>query len=594
MQFKKKLQKLIQKAIQQMYDFHIPIAELDLTPTPSHFLGSHTLTTFPLAKALQKNPEKIATEIKDWLLVNSKDIVGCQVIKGFLNVTFADKLWLSKLGPIKKHSEKALATPAKNILIEFSQPNTNKPQHLGHLRNNFLGHALAEIMKAVGHKVCKVNIINDRGIHICKSMIAYQKWGNNQTPASTGIKGDHFVGKYYVLFEKAYQKQVEALADELGDKEKAATQAPLLKAAQSMLQKWELGDKKVLGLWEKMNNWVYEGFQATYEKIHISFDQVDYESKIYLDGKKIVSEGLEKGIFYQKENAAIWVDLQPEGLDQKLLLRSDGTSVYITQDIGLIEKRYQTHQFEKHIYVVGNEQNYHFKALFAIMKKLQKPYANHLEHLAYGMVNLPQGKMKSREGTTVDADNLIADMIKVASQQTSLLGKTKDFTASELHQLHHLIALGALKYFLLKINPEKNILFDPQTSIDMQGNTGPFIQYTYARIHTMLSKTSPTEFDLEAWEQDDAKLAPEEQAIVTQLVHFNDTLQQAAATYNPALLCQYAYELAKAYNRLYANLPIRQEKNAILRTTRLYISAHTAHTLQHTMHLLGIHLPERM
>lgn len=594
MLIEKKLQQALQIALSAIYNQNIPLEEILTSPTPSHFIGTHTFTTFPLAKILQQKPEEIATHLGKWLIQHTEFITNYQVVKGFLNVQIADKVWLAKLEELALSNHKPLSTTPQTILIEFSSPNTNKPLHLGHLRNNFLGHALAQMMQALGHKVYKVNVVNDRGIHICKSMLAYKQWGNSDTPSNTSIKGDHFVGKYYVLFEKAYQKQVKELVQQVGDEEKARKQAPLLQAAQQMLQQWEAGDKEVIALWEKMNAWVYEGFEATYKKMGIQFDKTYHESQTYLNGKILVTEGLQKNIFYQEEDGSIWTDLHAEGLDKKLLLRANGTSVYITQDMGLIDERYQTYKFDKHIYVVGNEQNYHFKVLFKVLKQLKKPYATQLEHLSYGMVDLPSGKMKSREGTAVDADDLIDEMIGVATKQTEVLGKTKGFSKQELDKLHKTIAMGALKYFLLKVNPQKNILFDPKASIDLQGNTGPFIQYTHARICSMLSGTKNHNYTFSSWTRTSEPLHPCEKEVVIQLTRFTDQLHQATQTYNPALLCQYAYDLAKSYNRLYATLPVLHEKDETIRAKRLYLSKASAHTLNKTMNLLGITLPERM
>ncbi len=594
MQIENQLQQALQKALANIYNHTPPLESISLQPTRATFQGTHTFVTFPLSKHLGLSPTTIGQELGSWLEKNIPFINSYQVVKGFLNLGLTDATWLKALTHTQANSNKPPTATGKKVVIEFSSPNTNKPLHLGHLRNNFLGHAMAQIMKAIGHNVYKVDLVNNRGIHICKSMIAYQKWGKGATPSSTGIKGDHFVGKYYVLFEQEYQKEVSELTIRLGHKEKAIKEAPLLQAAQHMLTQWEAGNKEVIALWRKMNNWVYQGFKATYKQIGIHFDKTYYESDTYLIGKDMVLEGLKKSIFYQKEDSSIWVDLEEQKLDKKLLLRSNGTSVYITQDMGTIQQRYEQYNFDNHIYVVGSEQNYHFKVLFEIEKKLQKPYAEKLSHLSYGMVDLPTGKMKSREGTTVDADNLIGEMVATAKQQTQELGKIQGLSTEQAEKLYHTLGLGALKYFLLKVSPHKRILFDPQSSIDFQGHTGPFIQYTHARIQTMLNKAKNYGYTWSTLSTQNSPLHPVEKDVIVQLVRYPALLQEAANTYTPAIIAQYAYDLAKSYNRLYATLPIANEKDDSMRTRRLYLSSTTVQSLKKSMTLLGIVLPDKM
>ena len=508
----------------------------------------------------------------------------------------ADTIWLQQLANIGKQTQFGIApSHGKKIVIEFSSPNTNKPLHLGHLRNNFLGHAMAEILKAVGYEVYKVNLINDRGIHICKSMIAYQKFGQQATPTTANMKGDHFVGHYYVKFETIYKQQIAANIAEGFTPEQARQKAPILLEAQEMLQKWEKGDKQVLALWEKMNHWVYQGFSTTYAQLGITFDRTYYESKTYLLGKKIVQEGLKKNIFYQKQDGSIWADMTTTGLDHKLLLRPDGTSVYITQDLGVAALRYQDYHFDQSIYVVGNEQNYHFSLLFKLLHQLGHTYATNMHHLSYGMVDLPTGKMKSREGNVVDADKLIEDMTEIAAKHTKNLGKIDNFTQKKQQQLYHILAMGALKYFLLRVEAKKNILFDPQASINFQGNTGPFIQYTYARISAIIKnaeKMNITHKNIILNQQ--IILKSIERAIIILLYQFPEKLQEAAKTYSPAIIAQYAYDLAKTYNHLYASLPILHAKTPSLQAMRIYLSATVAKILHQSMQLLGIVLPVRM
>lgn len=586
----------IQQALQQTYGLVVPLQELSLQPTRKEFEGSHTFVTFPWAKPCRQQPAEVAQKLGQWLKAQRTLVAAFNVVQGFLNLTIADHVWLARLEAIGRDpSFGTLPANGQHVVIEFSSPNTNKPLHLGHLRNNFLGHAVAELLKAVGYNVHKVNLVNDRGIHICKSMVAYQHFGHGETPATAGIKGDHLVGQYYVKFDQVYKAQVAALTEGLGDPAKAAKEAPILLAAQQMLQAWEQGDAKVRALWKQMNDWVYEGFEATYQQIGITFDKTYYESDTYLLGKKVVEEGLAQGIFSKHADGGVWADLTEEQLDHKLVLRADGTSVYITQDLGVADLRYQDYQFDKSIYVVGNEQDYHFEVLFKLMRQLGRPYAGHLQHLSYGMVDLPTGKMKSREGTVVDADHLIEEMVSTAAQQTQALGKIDHFTQAEAQQLYHTLAMGALKYFLLRVEAKKRLLFDPQASIDFQGHTGPFIQYTHARIAAILRKAQHTAIDAaNIHTHQDLSLQPADRAVIIQLHKFPNKVQEAAEAYSPAIVAQYLFDLAKLYNRLYAELPIVHAKTSALKAMRVALSATVAKVLRQGMRLLGIEAPHQM
>lgn len=596
MNIQQHLQESIQIAFQQVFNLDFPLQDLHLQPTRKEFKGAYTFVTFPFAGACQTSPEETANKLGNYILQSNTLVADFNVVKGFLNLVVADQAWL-KLFAYMRQTPRFGHAPCKGqkVVVEFSSPNTNKPLHLGHLRNNFLGHAVSEILQATGHEVYKVNLVNDRGIHICKSMVAYQHWGQGQTPESTGLKGDQFVGKYYVHFEQVYQEQVAALSKELGDQELASKQAPILKEAQALLQRWEEGDPVVMGLWEQMNNWVYQGFAVTYQQLGITFDKVYYESQVYLLGKQVVAEGLAKGIFYKKEDESVWVDLSDEGLDEKLLLRADGTAVYMTQDMGAADLRHQDFQTNQFIYVVGNEQDYHFEVLTKIMRQLGRSYAMGMHHLSYGMVDLPSGKMKSRQGTVVDADTLIDEMITTAAQHTQELGKIANYSDQEAEGLYHMLAMGALKYFLLRVDMRKRLLFDPQASIDFQGDTGPFIQYTYARIAAIRRKATQNGIILPSTSVDlDLALAPAEREIIIQLSQYPKKLQEAAETYAPAIVAQYVLGLAKAYNRLYAELPILHAANTQQQKLRIQLSVFVADILQQAMHLLGIQLPERM
>src|ERR1700744_1244780 len=536
------------KAVKALYQTDLDAADINLQPTRKEFEGQITIVTFPFTKFSRKSPEQTGVEIGEFLKSEVTEIAGFNVIKGFLNISLSDEYWLDKFYTKILLPDFAVFKPnGKKVMVEYSSPNTNKPLHLGHVRNNLLGFAVAQILDAAGYEVIKTNLVNDRGIHICKSMLAWQLFGNGETPQSTGEKGDHLVGKYYVIFDKEYKKEIEFLKAEGQTEEEAKKNAPLIKSAQEMLQKWEAGDEEVISLWKTMNTWVYDGFGKTYNALGVDFDQFYYESETYLLGKDIVDEGLEKSVFFKKEDGSVWIDLTADGLDQKLVLRSDGTSVYMTQDMGTAQLKYNDFQMDESIYVVGNEQDYHFKVLFLILQKLGKSWAKGLFHLSYGMVDLPSGKMKSREGTVVDADDLIAEMEQTAKVQTEALGKVTEYTEEEKLELYHTIGMGALKYFLLKVDPKKRLLFDPNESVDFQGHTGPFIQYTHARIRSVLSRA---EFNGNN-STGITSLAAEERDLILALSQLPETITQAATTYSPAVIANYIYELAKAFNKFY-------------------------------------------
>lgn len=605
MEIEKLLQEEIKRAFQDLFDHTLPIEEIKILPTRKEFRGSHTFVTFPYSRISRKSPEATAQSIGEYLQSNSDMVQAFNVVKGFLNLEVADKVWLQLLGDIikteKSGQKYGFQTPAskQKVMVEFSSPNTNKPLHLGHLRNNFLGDAVSRILEANGYTVQRVNIVNDRGIHICKSMLAYERFGNGETPDSSGIKGDHLVGKYYVQFDQAYKKEIEALTSQGMDEETAKKEAPLIKAAQDMLQKWEQGDEAVVTLWQKLNGWVYEGFDTTYQRIGVHFDKIYHESDTYLLGKDIVEEGLQKGVFYKKDDGSVWVDLSDEGLDEKLVLRSDGTSVYITQDLGTADMRHHDFAFDKCIYVVGNEQDYHFNVLFKILKQLGRSYADGLYHLSYGMVDLPSGKMKSREGTVVDADDLIDEMIGTAKVQTEELGKIEGFSEEQAQALYEVLGIGALKYFLLKVDPKKRMLFNPEESVQFQGNTAPFIQYTHARIAAILRKAEtmnvdalPTQSEILA--EQPTVLHDFEREVLRLLSEFPQKVAMAAEDYTPSIIAQYVYDLAKEYNRFYNEVPIFGESDPKVMQFRISFSAVVAHTIKHGMALLGIQVPDRM
>ena len=583
----------IKNAFQSIFKADLDIAKLFLQPTRKEFEGTHTFVVFPFLKVTQKSPESTATAIGGYLKSRSGIIKDFNVVKGFLNLEINISVWISCLDDMLKNKHWGqLKSNDKKVMIEFSSPNTNKPLHLGHLRNNFLGDAISRIIEAAGYQVKRTNLVNDRGIHICKSMLAYKRWGKGETPETAQLKGDHLIGKYYVLFDKHYKEQIDTLVGQGVSEDEAKKQAPVLIQAQEMLQKWEKKDAEVMKLWNKMNAWVYEGFEATYQTMGIKFDTIYKESETYLLGKGIIEEGLEKEVFYKREDGSVWIDLKEEGLDEKLVMRSDGTSVYITQDIGTCDFKYQDFSMDQSIYVVGNEQDYHFNVLFAIMKKMGRPYGEGLHHLSYGMVDLPSGKMKSREGTVVDADELMDEMFTTAAKQTLELGKIQELTENESKSLFRMVGLGALKFFLLKVDPKKRILFDPKESIEFQGHTGPFVQYTYARISAILRRASSDGINKVLFPI--KKIHSREQMLLAQLVRFEDVIAQAARDYSPALLAHYAYDLSKDYNRFYQELSIFNESDDYLVIFRIGLSRLTAKVIRRSMELLGIEVPNRM
>lgn len=579
------------KAVKALYQTDLNAADINLQPTRKEFEGQITIVTFLFTKISRKSPEQTGMEIGEFLKNEVNEIAAYNVIKGFLNISLADTFWINKFYTEILPDDFAAVKPnGKKVMVEYSSPNTNKPLHLGHVRNNLLGYSVAEILKADGYEVIKANLVNDRGIHICKSMLAWQKFGNGETPESTGEKGDHLVGKYYVLFDKEYKKQIEELKSAGQTEEDAKKNAPIIKEAQEMLQQWEAGNEGVLSLWKTMNKWVYAGFAKTYKALGVDFDKFYYESDTYLLGKDIVDEGLEKGVFFKKEDGSVWIDLSADGLDQKLVLRADGTSVYMTQDLGTAQLKYNDFKMDESIYVVGNEQDYHFKVLFLILQKLGKQWAKGLYHLSYGMVDLPSGKMKSREGTVVDADDLITEMEQTAKDQTVALGKVTEYTEEEKVELYHTIGMGALKYFLLKVDPKKRLLFDPNESVDFQGHTGPFIQYTHARIRSVLGRG---EVNLKN-KVDISILAAEELDLILTLSQFPEIISEAATGYSPAIIANYVYELAKAFNKFYHEKSILQAEDELTKQFRLQLSAASARMIKKAMGLLGIEVPERM
>lgn len=585
----------IQKAIAAL--FGAQTDQLQLQPTNREFEGSHTLVCFPLARISRKKPEETGHAIGEYLLAHTQLVKAFNVVKGFLNLTLHDTVWVHALVDVYKNPSFGESDPhGEAIMIEYSSPNTNKPLHLGHLRNNFLGWSVAEIYKASGYTVHKVQIINDRGIHICKSMAAWKLYGDGETPENTGIKGDHLVGKYYVTFDKVYKAQVSALMEKGASEEEASRQAPIMKLAVEMLQQWEQKDAETVRLWQTMNSWVYDGFEATYKKMGVDFDKLYYESDTYLLGKEEVMKGVDRGIFYKKPDGSVWVDLTSEGLDEKLLLRSDGTSVYMTQDIGTAILRFRDFpKISGQVYTVGNEQEYHFKVLFLILAKLGYEWARRCYHLSYGMVDLPSGKMKSREGTVVDADELMAEMVEEAEKQTRELGKLEDTSEAEARLLFETIGLGALKFFLLKVDPKKRMLFDPNESIQLQGFTGPFIQYTHARIRAILRKAESMDIDPDvSVVLQVSSLDAAEREVIRVLVIFENKIGEAARDYSPAVIANYVYELAREYNQFYQSIPIFNETDPAKLQLRVALSASVASVIKRGMHLLGIQVPEKM
>ncbi len=584
----------IQTAFQELFQHALDTKAVAFQPTRPEFEGDVTINVFPFLKISGKGPEQTATAIGEYLQAHVDVVERFNVVKGFLNIVITDSYWHGFLQEAGTTDILNFASTGDQVMVEYSSPNTNKPLHLGHLRNNFLGHSVSRILEAAGNEVVRVQIINDRGIHICKSMVAWQKFGNGETPESSGLKGDKLVGKYYVAFDKAFKAEVAEQITAGKTEDEAGKQAPMMQAAQEMLRQWEANDPEVRALWERMNGWVYEGFNATYTAMGVEFDKLYYESETYLLGKQDVLDGLEKGIFYRKPDGSVWVDLTADGLDEKLLLRGDGTSVYMTQDVGTAIRRFEEFpDLKRLIYTVGNEQDYHFKVLFLILKKLGYTWADELHHLSYGMVDLPTGRMKSREGTVVDADELIAEVIADAGRATEELGKLDEFTAEEKTELFRMIGLAALKYFLLKVDPKKRMLFDPAASIDLQGHTGPFIQYTYARIRSLLRKADPSSIAVQQTITN-YQLLPEERAVIKLLHQFPAVLNEAAIRLDPSSLANQAYELVKAYNSFYQAVPVLKEENADKRDYRLALSAAVGTAVSKTMWCLGIEVPERM
>lgn len=593
-------------AVKELYGTEVPEKMIQLQKTRSDFEGNLTLVTFPLLKTSRKKPEDTAQDLGEYLKKNCKAVADFNVVKGFLNLVIAQAAWTELLNDInadEKFGEKRVTDESPLVMIEYSSPNTNKPLHLGHVRNNLLGWSLAQIMEANGNKVVKTNIVNDRGIHICKSMLAWQKWGNGITPEQAGKKGDHLIGDFYVLFDKHYKEECKQLQEQYEKegltaeeaKEKAEHEAPLIKEAHDMLVKWEANDPEIRALWEKMNNWVYAGFDETYKALGVGFDKIYYESNTYLVGKKKVEEGLAKGLFIRKEDNSVWADLTNEGLDQKLLLRKDGTSVYMTQDIGTAEMRFNDYPIDKMIYVVGNEQNYHFQVLSILLDRLGFKWGKDLVHFSYGMVELPNGKMKSREGTVVDADDLVASMIENAkSLSEDKVNKLEGITEEEKNEIARIVGMGALKYFILKVDARKNMLFNPEESIDFNGNTGPFIQYTYARIRSILRKAEAQNITLPASLNDDAPLNDKEIALIQKLNDFGAAVAQAGIDYSPSGIANYCYELTKEFNQFYHDYSILNADTEAEKITRLVIAKNVAKVIKNGMALLGIEVPERM
>ena len=581
----------VKKGFLALYDTELPTVEFQATR--KEFDGDVTVVVFPMLRFKKGNPVQIGEDLGGYLVANVKEIKDFNVVKGFLNLVISDGFYLNFFQSIYKETHFGIATfhtDEKAVMVEYSSPNTNKPLHLGHVRNNLLGFSVAEIIKATGKKVYKTQIINDRGIHICKSMLAWQKFGNGETPISTGLKGDKLVGNYYVKFDQEYKKEIAKLIADGKNEEDAKKEAPILLEAQEMLRKWEAGDAATVALWKEMNGWVYEGFEATYSNMGVNFDTLYYESDTYLLGKDVVTQGLEKGVFYRKEDNSVWCDLTAEGLDEKIVLRSDGTAVYMTQDIGTAIQRVKDYNdVGGMVYTVGNEQDYHFQVLFLILKKLGFDWAKQLHHLSYGMVDLPSGKMKSREGTVVDADDLIDEMTATAKEISEELGKLEGYSESEKEELYKIIGLGALKYFVLKVDPKKRILFDPKSSVDFQGNTGPFIQYTYARIQSIIRKAN---FDFTSMVT--IELHEKEKELLKQLAVFPETIQQAATNYSPAIIANYTYDLVKEFNSFYQNVSILGEENKDKKIFRVQLSNKVAQTIKTAFSLLGIQVPERM
>lgn len=601
-------QKLVSSVIgglKALYGQDVPAAQVQLQKTKKEFEGHLTLVVFPFLRMSKKGPEQTAQEIGEYLQANEPSVAAFNVIKGFLNLTIASSAWIELLNGIHADKQYGIVAVTDNsplVMIEYSSPNTNKPLHLGHVRNNLLGNALANIVAANGNKVVKTNIVNDRGIHICKSMLAWQKYGNGETPESSGKKGDHLIGDYYVSFDKHYKAEVKELMakfqsegmNEEEAKAKAEAESPLMKEAREMLVKWEANDPEVRALWKKMNDWVYAGFDETYRMMGVTFDKIYYESNTYLEGKEKVMEGLEKGFFYRKEDGSVWADLTGEGLDHKLLLRADGTSVYMTQDIGTAKLRFADYPIDKMIYVVGNEQNYHFQVLSILLDKLGFEWGKGLVHFSYGMVELPEGKMKSREGTVVDADDLMAEMIDIAKETSNELGKLDGLTKEEADNIARIVGLGALKYFILKVDARKNMTFNPKESIDFNGNTGPFIQYTYARIQSVLRKAKEAGIEIPAQLPAGIELSEKEEGLIQMVADFAAIVKQAGEDYSPSIIANYTYDLVKEYNQFYHDFSILREENEAVKVFRLALSENVAKVVRLGMGLLGIEVPDRM
>ena len=601
-------QKLVSSVIgglKALYGQDVPAAQVQLQKTKKEFEGHLTLVVFPFLRMSKKGPEQTAQEIGEYLQANEPSVAAFNVIKGFLNLTIASSAWIELLNGIHADKQYGIVAATDNsplVMIEYSSPNTNKPLHLGHVRNNLLGNALANIVAANGNKVVKTNIVNDRGIHICKSMLAWQKYGNGETPESSGKKGDHLIGDYYVSFDKHYKAEVKELMakfqsegmNEEEAKAKAEAESPLMKEAREMLVKWEANDPEVRALWKKMNDWVYAGFDETYRMMGVTFDKIYYESNTYLEGKEKVMEGLEKGFFYRKEDGSVWADLTGEGLDHKLLLRADGTSVYMTQDIGTAKLRFADYPIDKMIYVVGNEQNYHFQVLSILLDKLGFEWGKGLVHFSYGMVELPEGKMKSREGTVVDADDLMAEMIDTAKETSNELGKLDGLTKEEADNIARIVGLGALKYFILKVDARKNMTFNPKESIDFNGNTGPFIQYTYARIQSVLRKAKEAGLEIPAQLPVGIELSEKEEGLIQLVADFAAIVKQAGEDYSPSIIANYTYDLVKEYNQFYHDFSILREENEAVKIFRLALSENVAKVVRLGMGLLGIEVPDRM
>ena len=601
-------QKLVSSVIgglKALYGQDVPAAQVQLQKTKKEFEGHLTLVVFPFLRMSKKGPEQTAQEIGEYLQANEPSVAAFNVIKGFLNLTIASSAWIELLNGIHADKQYGIVAATDNsplVMIEYSSPNTNKPLHLGHVRNNLLGNALANIVAANGNKVVKTNIVNDRGIHICKSMLAWQKYGNGETPESSGKKGDHLIGDYYVSFDKHYKAEVKELMakfqsegmNEEEAKAKAEAESPLMKEAREMLVKWEANDPEVRALWKKMNDWVYAGFDETYRMMGVTFDKIYYESNTYLEGKEKVMEGLEKGFFYRKEDGSVWADLTGEGLDHKLLLRADGTSVYMTQDIGTAKLRFADYPIDKMIYVVGNEQNYHFQVLSILLDKLGFEWGKGLVHFSYGMVELPEGKMKSREGTVVDADDLMAEMIDTAKETSNELGKLDGLTKEEADNIARIVGLGALKYFILKVDARKNMTFNPKESIDFNGNTGPFIQYTYARIQSVLRKAKEAGLEIPAQLPVGIELSEKEEGLIQMVADFAAVVKQAGEDYSPSIIANYTYDLVKEYNQFYHDFSILREENEAVKVFRLALSENVAKVVRLGMGLLGIEVPDRM